>query len=105
MQAGLLNRTIEVYKPVTLTNVVGSTTTEWAKLYSTRASVKQTSMGRSQELNEITYNINKEFIIRSYHKIHETYRIKFENNFYRIVSIDRRREYNDILITTEIVNE
>lgn len=105
MQAGLLNRQIEVYKPVTLTNTVGSTTTTWTKVFETRASVRQTGMSRGQQVNEIFYPTTKEFIIRSYHHIDEFYRIKYQNNFYRIVSIDRRRETNDILIISDIVNE
>lgn len=105
MQAGLLNRQIEVYKPVTLTNTVGSTTTTWTKVFETRASVRQTGMSRGQQVNEIFYPTTKEFIIRSYHHIDEFHRIKYQNNFYRIVSIDRRRETNDILIISDIVNE
>lgn len=105
MQAGLLNRQIEVYKPVTLTNTVGSTTIQWTKMYDTRASVRQTGMSRGQQVNEIFYPTTKEFIIRSYHHIDEFHRIKYQNNFYRIVSIDRRRETNDILIISDIVNE
>lgn len=103
--AGLLNRQIEVYKAVTLTNTVGSTTTKWTKMFETRASVRQTGMNRGQQVNEIFYPTTREFIIRSYHSIDEFHRIKYQNNFYRIVSIDRRRETNDILIIADLVNE
>ena len=105
MQAGLLNRQIEVYKPVTLTNTVGSTTIKWTKAFETRANVRQTSMSRGQQVNEIFYPTSKEFIIRSYHHIDEFHRIKYQNNMYRIVSIERRREMNDILIIADLVNE
>jgi head-tail adaptor len=105
MQAGLLNRQIEVYKAVTLTNTVGSTTTKWTKIFETRANVRQTGMNRAQQVNEIFYPTTREFIIRSYHHIDEFHRIKYQNNFYRIMSIDRRRETNDILIIADLVNE
>jgi head-tail adaptor len=105
MQAGLLNRQIEVYKPVTLTNNVGATTIKWTKAFETRANVRQTGMSRGQQVNEIFYPTTKEFIIRSYHHIDEFHRIKYQNNMYRIVSIERRREMNDILIIADLVNE
>lgn len=103
--AGLLNRQIEVYKPITLTNAVGSKSITWTKMFETRANVRQTNMSRGQQVNEIFYPTSKEFIIRSYHHIDEFHRIKYQNNMYRIVSIDRRREMNDILILADIVNE
>ena len=105
MQAGLLNRQIEVYKPVTITNTVGSSSIVWTKMFETRASVRQTGMSRGQQVNEIFYPTTREFIIRSYHSIDEFHRIKFQNNFYRIISIDRRREMNDIVIIADLVNE
>lgn len=105
MQAGLLNRQIEVYKPMILTNDVGANTTHWNRMYTTRANVRQVSMSRGQQINEVFYPTTKEFIIRSYHHIDEFYRIKYENNFYRIISIDKRREMNDILIVADLVNE
>jgi len=55
--------------------------------------------------SEVFYGTSKEFIVRSYHNIDEFYRIKYQNNFYRIVSMDKRREMNDILILAELVNE
>lgn len=105
MQAGLLNRTIEVYKPLSLTNAVGSNTIQWTKMYETRANVRQTGMSRGQQVNEIFYPTTKEFIIRSYHHIDEFHRIKYQNNMYRIISIDKRREMNDIVIVADLVNE
>lgn len=105
MQAGLLNRTIEVYKPVKLTSPVGSTTTEWAKMYETRANVRHVSMNRSYDIAEINYPMTREFIIRSYNNIDPYFRIKYQNDFYRIISIDKRREMNDILILADLVND
>ena len=70
MQAGLLNRQIEVYKPITLTNAVGSQSIKWTKMFETRASVRQAGMNRGQQVNEIFYPTTKEFIIRSYHSYH-----------------------------------
>ena len=103
--AGLLNKRIEVYKPVTLTNAAGYISIKWTKVFETRANVRQTGMSRVQQINEIFYPTTKEFIIRSYHQLDEFHRIKYQNNFYRIISIDRRREMNDILIIADLVNE
>lgn len=103
--AGLLNKRIEVYKPVTVTNAVGATSINWTKIFETRANVRNVSMNRGQQINEIFYPTTKEFIIRSYHQLDEFHRIKYQNNMYRIISIDRRREMNDILIVADLVNE
>ena len=67
--AGLLNRQIEVYKPITLTNAVGATSTNWTKVFETRANVRNIGMNRGQQINEIFYPTTKEFIIRSYHHL------------------------------------
>lgn len=103
--AGLLNRQIEVYKPITLTNAVGATSTNWTKVFETRANVRNVGMNRGQQINEIFYPTTKEFIIRSYHHLDEFHRIKYQNNMYRIISIDRRREMNDIVIVADLLNE
>ena len=105
MQAGLLNKQIEIYKPVTLTNEVGSNTTIWSKSFETRASVRQVGMNRGHQVNEIFYITSKEFIIRSYHSVDEYHRSRFQNNMYRIISIEKRREMNDIVIIADLVNE
>lgn len=103
--AGLFNKQIEVYKPLTLTNSVGATSITWTKMFETRANVRQVGMNRGQQVNEIFYPTTKEFIIRSYHHLDEFHRIKYQNNMYRIVSLEKRREMNDIVIIADLINE
>lgn len=105
MQAGLLNRIIEIYKPETITNSVGATTVNWNFVRQTRAKVRNLSMNRSQEINEIFYPTTREFIVRSYVEIDDFYRIKYDGKFYKIMSIDRRRESNDIVVLCDLINE
>lgn len=105
MQAGLLNKIIEVYQPVTTINEVGSSTITWECIITTRANVRNVGMNRGQQINEIFYPTTKEFTIRSYHSIDEFYRIKYDNKFYKIISVDNRREYNDIVILADLINE
>lgn len=105
MQAGLLNKIIELYKPISTTNEVGSTTINWVYVRSTRANVRNVSMNRSQQVNEVFYPTTKEITIRSYHDIDEFYRIKYDGKIYKIISKDNRREFNDIVLICDLINE
>lgn len=105
MQAGLLNKTIEIYKPISVTNEVGATSTKWVYIRSTRANVRSMNMGRGQQINEIFYTTTKQITIRSYHEIDEFYRIKYDGKMYKITSKDNRQEFNDIVLICDLINE
>lgn len=105
MQAGLLNKTIEIYKPISITNEVGATSTKWVYIRSTRANVRNMNMGRGQQINEIFYPTTKQITIRSYHEIDEFYRIKYDDKMYKITSKDNRPEFNDIVLICDLINE
>lgn len=105
MQAGLLNKQVEIYKPITITNEVGASTTKWVYVRTTRANVRNIGMNRGQQINEVFYPTTKEIIIRSYHSIDEFYRFKYDGKMYKIISYSYRQEFNDIDIFCDLVNE
>lgn len=105
MQAGLLNRIIEIYKPITTTNEVGAKSIKWVYIRQTRAHVRQLGQNRGQEINEIVYPTTKEIIIRAYHNIDEFYRIKYDGKMYKIISIDNRHDFNDIVLLCDVIND
>lgn len=53
MQAGLLNKQVEIYKPIIITNEVGASTTKWVYVRTTKANVRNIGMNRGQQLNEV----------------------------------------------------
>ena len=62
-------------------------------------------MNRSVQVNEVFYDQTKVFIVRRYVDIDENCRIKYQDKFYRIISIDSNREQNQKTIICDRVNE
>lgn len=96
---------VDIYSPTVTRSDVGSSVTTWSKTYSTRAKVIFGSGARGVEQNEVLYNYVKTFIVRQYVPVTEFDRIYFQGKYYRIISIDDRREFYDKEIVAELVNE
>ena len=105
MNAGLLNEIIRILKPETIINEYGERKENFNVSYITRARVMNDSGSRSVENNEIVYGYSKTFNIRSYVPVNENCMIEWQNRTYRIITIEKRREFNDIMVKTELVNE
>ena len=105
MQAGLLNNVIEFEKRELITNEFNEQMIEYNKCLTTKAQVEYSSGSRAVENNEIVFNYSPIFNIRYYHNVNETMRIKFNNQYYRIVSIQPFRQYQYKRIITELINE
>lgn len=105
MRAGLLSEIIERWRPFTTKNAVGASTTDWRLEDVLRANVRHNNMNRGVQENEVFYDMTKTFIVRRYVEIEETDRIKFQGVFYRIISIEDSREFNQKTIICERVNE
>jgi head-tail adaptor len=105
MKAGILREKIEIWEPVTTTTSYGDQQTEYQFVREVRANVRYDSGSRTTENDEIFYTVYKTFIVRYYTDVVETMRIKFDNKFYRILSIEPNKYYNDKVIHTELVNE
>lgn len=105
MKAGILKEKIEIYEPTIITTDYGNSKREYTLHYTTRANVQYNSGARVNENDEVFYPNNKTFIVRHYVPVTEPMRIKFEDKFYRIISINSDKYYNDKVIYTELVNE
>lgn len=105
MQAGLLKDIIEFETRVIINNEFNEQVVEYVKCLTTKAQVVYSSGSRSVENNEMVINYSPTFNIRYYHNINETMRIKFNNHYYRIVSIEPYNQYQYKKIITELINE
>lgn len=105
MIAGRLNEIVKIWRSTEVINEYGERSEEWAQTYSTRAKVDYNSGTRTTENNEIVFDYTKQFNVRSYVPVVETDRLQWNGKMYRIMSIEPRREYNDKVITAELINE
>ena len=105
MKAGILKEKFDVYINKEVITEFGNKQSNWEKLYSVRCAVKNNGGGRTIENNEIVYPYTKEFIVRHYIQLAETYRLKYNDKFYRIISIEPNKYYNDKIIIAEQINE
>lgn len=105
MNAGTLNEIIQLYRCVTYINEYSERTETLELKYTTRANVSWDSGNRSDSNDEIHYIYMKTFRVRSYVPVVETDTIVWQNTKYRILSIEHRRESNEIIIKAEIINE
>lgn len=105
MQAGLLNTVIEIWECSIINNDFGHIKQTYNYKYRTRANVKYNSGNRQFENDEVVFTNNTTFIVRNYVPLEFTSRIKYKNNFYRILSIENDGVLNNIRIITEIINE
>lgn len=105
MKAGLLKEKVFIYKPVITKTDFGDTKVDYELYYPTRAAVLWNSGNRENENNEIFFAQNKTFIIRSYVPITEQSRIKFNGKFYRVLSVEPNKVYNNLQVVAELINE
>ena len=105
MIAGRLNEPIKIFHPTVKYNEFGEANEEYKEVYTTRAKVDHNSGARTVESNEIVFDYTKTFNVRSYVPLMETYQIEWQGKKYRILTVEHRREYNDIVVNTEQINE
>ena len=105
MIAGRLNEIVKIYTLTTTINDYGERVETYTYAYTTRARVEFSSGNRSNENDEIVFNYFKTFNVRSYVPISETSQIEWQGKRYRILTVEKRREWNDIIIQTELINE
>lgn len=105
MRAGLLNEIIIVYRQQENQSEFGDISTSYAPHLRVRAQVNHSLGGRSIQNDEIFYNYSKTFVVRRYVDIKETDRIKYGNNYYRVISIEPDIRLQQKTILTELVNE
>lgn len=105
MMAGQYNEVVNIYQSNEVINDYGERVTEYELVAITRAKHEATSGSRQNENNEIVYDHIKTFYVRSYVPITDTSIIEYDGDKYRVLTFDKRKEYNDIKITTELINE
>lgn len=105
MQAGLLTEKILIEQPIIQQDGFGANDIKWSNFKNTRANVTYSNGNRVNENNEIIFAYNIIFKIRYYHKIKECMRIIWNEQKYRILSIqpDKHRQYK--IINTELIND
>ena len=103
--AGQYNEIIKIFKSVETENEYGECEITTQLDFTTRAKHEATSGTRQNENNEIVYDHTKTFYVRSYVPITDTSIIEFDGKKYRVITFDKRREYNDIKIVTQLINE
>lgn len=106
MKASDLDKIIDIYELNITTSPYGDTKRTWTKKYSTRARVNYSSGNRTIENDEIFFTVDREFIMRHYVPIEDTDIIVWNNDKWRVLTIDHNHEYNDIIVrTTKIMDE
>lgn len=103
--AGKYNEPIEIWDIVSERNAFGEQVDEREMVYETRAQVVYTGGLRGVRNNEIQTPYTKSFIVRNYVPITDTCWIKWKGKSYRTTSFDESRQYQEITVTTELVNE
>lgn len=105
MMAGQYNEIVNIYQSEEVENEFGERVVHLKFQERTRAKVEFTGGSRSNENNEIVYDFTKNFYLRSYISINDGNIIEYESRKYRVITYDKRREYNDIKVVTELINE
>lgn len=104
MKASDLEERIEIWER-TVDRVGGGAGNESYTLKcSTRARVNYASGNRTVDNQEIFYDVNRTFFVRYYVPVVETDEIRWKGQRWQILSIDKNREYNDIIIQTSLIN-
>lgn len=106
MLAGRLNEIITVEELKVIKNEYGEEqTTNYIKKFSTRAEVKYNSGQRITDNNELFFAYDLTFTIRYYHDIAELDRVIWRGDKYRILSVERNRQWQMINLKCELINE
>lgn len=105
MRASDLEQYIEIYSRNVDRVGGGAGSESFTYKCSTRARINYASGSRMLDNQEIFYDVNRTFIVRCYVPIVETDEIRWNGQRWQILSIDKNREYNDIIIQTSLVNE
>lgn len=104
-RAGLLNEIIDIYTLSATVNDYGEREETYMKTYTTRAAVNNDGGVRNVVNSEIVFPYTKSFIVRYYVPVGDTNQIEWQGTRYRVLSVEKRRAFNDILIRTEIIND
>lgn len=103
--AGRLQEQIEIWAQDIYTSEYGDTTEEYKFMQNVRAMVDHTAGSLNIENFEIFNAYHKSFTVRIHTDVRDTDRIKYNGNFYRIITIDIDRPKQTKTIVTELIKE
>ena len=105
IRAGLLTEHISLYELTINKSDYGQTTNTYKLYYQTNARVVYDKGDRQVTNNEQWHGVTVTFTVRYYVPVAYTDQIHYDNEIYRIISIDRDKSQNQIQIIAERVNE
>lgn len=106
MRAGILNELILIEELEIIKNEYGEEqTNRYKPKIRTRAEVRYNNGNRISENNEIFFAYDVNFTTRIYHNVTELDRIIWDKKPYRILAIEKNRQYQLMNIKCELINE
>jgi SPP1 family predicted phage head-tail adaptor len=105
MRAGLLSEDVTFEQQSINKGEFGATNVSWQPFKNTKARVTYNSGNRTNDVNEVFFAYEVVFTIRIYHQIDENMRIIWQGKKYRILSIERQKAQQQIVIKAELINE
>ncbi len=104
MQAGSMNKYIEVLKNINTVDDYGNTNKTYETVYKIKAQVKYLSGNKTISAKEIFFTSKVAFTVRSQYKIDDMYRIRYENKIYSVDYITESNQHSKTIIS-DLVNE
>lgn len=106
MRAGIFGKIVEIYREYKSVNEYGETIYgDFKKVYRTRAQVTKKSGEFTIQNDNTVYTSLTQFIFRRYVDIREFDRIRYNNDFYRVLNIMPDENRQCIRVDTEIVQD
>lgn len=105
MNAGDLKEVVRIFKPSITKNEYGEQLQDYKEVYKTKSQVKYNSGNRNISNDEVITNYTKIFIVRHYIDVKENYIIEWNNQRYKILSIENNKQQYYKQILTELINE
>lgn len=106
MRAGLLNKQIQVKRPVVTTNTLGEQVMTYVDLYSTRARLVRHSRNRANVEDNMTMTNTITIQVRIYHDIKQNDIVIFDGVTYNVTSVMKLEQEQciEVQLDTQSVN-
>jgi len=98
MRAGLLKHTIEFWTKTNTRDEYSGFTEEFVKSFSRKAQIKSSTGGETLIADQVFPVYTKDFVVRYKSEIVETMRIKYNDEFYNILSIEEPKFRRTLVI-------
>lgn len=105
MRAGLLKEIINIKRPTITKNEYGEDTEVYQTIGRYRARIVHNGGSRNRENDEIVFPYQKIFVVRIYCDVTENDIILHRGKEYRVLSIDKSSELQNITIQTNLMEK